>query len=84
VRALAAKSARLGVSAALQAVLILDGRRSELSTLAILLAICEQALEIFHGRDDGEAAAFVADLERVVDRTRRELAALAEAGSSGV
>jgi hypothetical protein len=41
----------------------------------------EEALELFHGRDDDEAAALVADLERIVDRTRRHLAAATEASS---
>jgi hypothetical protein len=46
------------------------------STLVILLATCERTLEAFEERDDPVDPELVADLERVVERTRRELAAL--------
>ncbi len=46
------------------------------STLVILLATCERTLEAFEERDDPVDPDLVADLERVVERTRRELAAL--------
>ena len=42
----------------------------------ILLATCERTLEAFEERDDPADPELVADLERVVERTRRELAAL--------
>jgi hypothetical protein len=46
------------------------------STLVILLATCERTLVAFEERDDPVDPELVADLERVVERTRRELAAL--------
>lgn len=42
----------------------------------ILLAICERTLEAFEEADESVDPELIADLERVVERTRRELAAL--------
>ena len=50
--------------------------------LVILLATCERALEAFHAADNAVDSGLVADLERVAERTRSEIAALA-ASSSG-
>lgn len=46
--------------------------------LLILLAASERALEVFQAADKPVDGEFVADLERIVVRTRRELAALSE------
>jgi hypothetical protein len=46
------------------------------SMLVILLATCERTLEAFEEVDDPVDPEFVADLERVVERARGELAAL--------
>jgi hypothetical protein len=45
--------------------------------LAILLATCERALEVFQAADNRLDEAFVRDLERVMARTRGELVAFA-------
>lgn len=45
--------------------------------LTILLATCETALQAFTATDNPIDAGLVADLERMVARTRRELEALA-------
>lgn len=50
--------------------------------LRILLATCETALDAFRAADNQVDAAFVAELERITQRTRQELAALASAKSS--
>jgi hypothetical protein len=44
--------------------------------LTILLATCETALQAFTAADNPVDAGLVADLERVVVRTRRELEGL--------
>lgn len=46
--------------------------------LRILLATCETALDAFRAADNPIDAEFVADLERITERTRQELAALAQ------
>jgi hypothetical protein len=46
--------------------------------LRILLATCETALDVFRAADNPIDTEFVADLERITERTRQELAALAE------
>ena len=46
--------------------------------LRILLATCETTLDTLKAADNAVDAELVADLERMVDRTRRELAALAK------
>ena len=47
--------------------------------LRILLAASERALEAFQAADNPDDSDFVADLERIVSRTRAELASLGEA-----
>lgn len=49
--------------------------------LRILLATCETALDAFRAADNPIDAGFVAELDRITDRTRRELAALADRDS---
>jgi hypothetical protein len=44
--------------------------------LVILLATCERTVEALEEADDGVDREFVADIERVIERTRGELAAL--------
>ena len=46
--------------------------------LRILLAPCETALDTFRAADNPIDTGFVIELERITDRTRRELAALAD------
>jgi hypothetical protein len=46
------------------------------SLLVILLATCERTLEAFEEADEALDPGLVADLERVVERTRIELNAL--------
>jgi hypothetical protein len=47
------------------------------SMLRILLATCETALDAFRAADNPIDTEFVAELERITERTRQELAALA-------
>jgi hypothetical protein len=47
--------------------------------LRILLATCETALDVLRAADNPIDTEFVADLERITERTRQELAALAGA-----
>ena len=49
----------------------------EVAMLAILLATCETALQAFTAADNLVDAGLVADLEKMVARTRQELDALA-------
>ena len=51
--------------------------------LRILLATSERALEAFQAADNPVDTEFVADLERIVDRTRLELAALDRSDGDG-
>ena len=51
--------------------------------LLILLATAERALEAFQAADNPADNDFVADLERIVIRTRAELAAMDEGAGSG-
>jgi hypothetical protein len=46
------------------------------SMLTILLAACETTLNAFHAADNPLDSELVADLERVIERTRGELEAL--------
>jgi hypothetical protein len=46
------------------------------SMLTILLAACETTLDAFHAADNELDRELVADLERVIERTRGELEAL--------
>ncbi len=48
----------------------------EIAMLTILLATCETTLQEFSAADHPLDEQFVQDLERVVERTRRELEAL--------
>ena len=50
--------------------------------LRILLATCETALDAFHAADNPVDAEFVHELERITERTRQELTALASAEST--
>jgi hypothetical protein len=45
--------------------------------LRILLATCETALDAFQAADSPVDAEFVEELQRIIDRTRQELAARA-------
>jgi hypothetical protein len=45
--------------------------------LTILLATCETALQAFRAADNSVDAELVADLEKMVARTRQELEAIA-------
>jgi hypothetical protein len=47
--------------------------------LRILLATCETVLDAFRAADNPADSEFVAELERITERTRQELAARAEA-----
>ena len=47
------------------------------SILVLLLAASEQALETFRAADNPVDREFVADLERITERTRRELTVIA-------
>ncbi len=53
------------------------------AVLLILLATCERALEAFQVAENLADESFVEDLERIVERTRRELDALAKPDSGG-
>jgi hypothetical protein len=46
--------------------------------LRILLATCETALNAFRAADNPIDEEFVAELQRITERTRRELAAIAD------
>jgi hypothetical protein len=49
--------------------------------LRILLATCETALDAFRAADSPIDTEFVVELERIAERTRQELAALAGASN---
>ena len=51
----------------------------EAAMLAILLATCETTLQAFRAADNAIDAELVADLEKMVARTREELEALIRA-----
>lgn len=51
--------------------------RQQRAVLTVLLATCERALEAFHVADNLTDDSFVADLERIIARSRQELEALA-------
>jgi hypothetical protein len=53
------------------------GAKQQRAMLLILLAACERALEAFQVADNALDEDFVADLERITLRTRRELEAFA-------
>ena len=50
--------------------------RREIALLGILIATGEKALEAFHASNNPVDETFVADLERIMQRSREELAAL--------
>ena len=50
--------------------------KQQRALLAILLATCERAIEAFTAADNALDEEFVADLERIVARTRQELEAI--------
>jgi hypothetical protein len=53
------------------------GQSREAAMLTILLATCETALQAFEAADNPIDVELMADLERMVERTRAELEALA-------
>jgi hypothetical protein len=53
------------------------GQSREAAMLTILLATCETALQTFRAADDPIDAELLADLERIVERTRAEIETLA-------
>jgi hypothetical protein len=52
--------------------------RQQLSMLTILHAACKTALDAFHAADELIDRQLVADLEKMVERTRLEIKALAK------
>jgi hypothetical protein len=55
-----------------------NSQTQQRAILVILLATSERALEAFQVAGNAADASFVADLERVIARTRAEIAALTE------
>lgn len=53
-------------------------RTQQRAVLVILLAACERALAAFQVAENVTDDSFVDDLERVIERTRGEIAALTE------
>jgi hypothetical protein len=53
--------------------------RKEMALLTILIACGEKAIEAFQASDNPVDADFLADLERVIERSRNELVALGQA-----
>ena len=53
-------------------------RTQQRAVLVILLAACERALEAFQVAENLTDASFVRDLDRVIERTRGEIAVLTE------
>ena len=60
---------------------VISSQPKQIAVLTILLATCETTLEAFAAEDNRLDEQLVQDLERVVERTRRELEALAAAPS---
>jgi hypothetical protein len=56
---------------------------NEAAMLTVLLATCETSLQAFKAADNPIDAHLIADLERVIVRTRSELAALGNSQFSG-
>jgi hypothetical protein len=54
----------------------------EKALLAILIATGEKAIEAFEASGNPVDADFLADLERIIQRSRNELAALAQKSST--
>ena len=55
----------------------MSARGKEMAMLVILLATCETSLQAFRAADSLIDKQLVADLETMVDRTRKEIEALA-------
>lgn len=53
--------------------------KQEMALLAILIACGEKAIEAFQVSDNPVDSEFLADLERIIERSRRELVALRQA-----
>jgi hypothetical protein len=53
--------------------------RQEIALLTILVACGEKAIEAFQASDNPVDAGFLADLERIIERSRNELVALRQA-----
>ena len=53
--------------------------RQEIALLTILIACGEKAIEAFQASDNPVDMDFLADLERVIERSRNELVALRQA-----
>jgi hypothetical protein len=53
--------------------------RKEIALLTILIACGEKAIEAFQASDNPVDADFLSDLERIIERSRDELAALRQA-----
>lgn len=56
--------------------------KKQQAVLLILLATCERALEAFRVAENVSDLSFVEDLERIIERTRQELDALAKREAS--
>jgi hypothetical protein len=52
--------------------------KQEIALLTILIACGEKAIEAFQASDNPVDVEFLAELERVIERSRKELTALAE------
>lgn len=57
--------------------------QQHISMMRILYATCKTSLDAFHAADNPLDTGFVAELERITERTFQELKALVEANSSG-
>jgi hypothetical protein len=55
--------------------------RQEIALLTILVACGEKAIEAFQASDNPVDVDFLADLERVIERSRNELVALRQANA---
>ena len=53
--------------------------RQEIALLTILIACGDKAIEALHASDNPVDMDFLADLERVIERSRNELVALRQA-----
>jgi hypothetical protein len=53
--------------------------KQEMALLAILIACGEKAVEAFQASDNPVDSDFLADLERIIERSRNELMALRQA-----
>ena len=53
--------------------------KQEIALLAILIACGEKAIEAFHASDNPVDSDFLAELERIIQRSRSDLVALRQA-----